>query len=80
MGIDNTLYEITIGNPVNEIKLLSGDMNFDIIIIMAASHITSFVRILANVVKDNIDKKTCCTNALIVTINLGINFKNSNNL
>ena len=36
---------------MNEIKLLSGDMNFDIIIIMTASQITSFVRILVNVVE-----------------------------
>jgi hypothetical protein len=51
VGIDNILYEITIANPMNEIKLLSGDMNFDIIIIMTASQITSFVRILVNVVR-----------------------------
>lgn len=66
---------------MNEIKLLSGDMNFDIIIIMTASRITSLVRILANVVRKTIKiRKPAVLNALIVTINLGINFKNSNNL
>lgn len=64
------------GNRVNEIKLLSGDMNFDIIIIMTASRITSFVRILANVHK----KDTGSTSALLVTINLVLTLKNSNNL
>jgi hypothetical protein len=36
---------------VNEIMLLSEEINFDIIIIMTAFRITSFVRILANVVR-----------------------------
>lgn len=48
-SIDNIFYDITTGNWVNEIKLLSGAISFGIIVIMTASWITSFVRILANV-------------------------------
>ena len=48
---DNILNQITMAKPVNEIKLLSGDMDFDDIIIMIASQMTFFVRILDNVVR-----------------------------